>query len=317
MKPGLIVAIVFTCLGLALVIGAAAYTRFDFSNIGAQKTESVSYDIDGEFTSVEIDTELADVTLLKSEDGACRLVCDESEKLKYKTEISDGVLRITQNDGRVFFERWGTWGEKLTATLYLPGDDYDSLKIDAGTGDVSVPGNFFFGSAEITVSTGDLDFAASVSGGVTLKSSTGEINVGSVKAGSVKISLSTGRLSVGAVECDGDITVDGSTGSKSFEGTRCAGFSVTGSTGRIELKDVVASSSIEIRNSTGSVRLEKSDSPDINVKTTTGSVSGTLLTPKTFNTRTSTGSVRVPESSSGGKCSVETTTGSIRIEIAE
>ena len=42
-----------------------------------------------------------------------------------------------------------------------------------------------------------------------------------------------------------------------------------------------------------------------------------LLSPKIFFTETSTGKVQVPRSLSGGECGITTSTGDIKLEIAE
>ena len=53
----------------------------------------------------------------------------------------------------------------------------------------------------------------------------------------------------------------------------------------------------------------------IPVKTSTGDVTGNLRTEKVFVTKTSTGDVRVPNTASGGKCTITTSTGDIRITV--
>ena len=70
-----------------------------------------------------------------------------------------------------------------------------------------------------------------------------------------------------------------------------------------------------VDRSTGDVRFDHCDAASIFVETDTGDVSGTLLTAKRFVTETSTGNVRVPQSDSGGKCEIHTTTGDITIAI--
>ena len=71
----------------------------------------------------------------------------------------------------------------------------------------------------------------------------------------------------------------------------------------------------DIKCTTGSVHFDHSDASDIKVKTTTGGVKGTLLSDKIFFTKSSTGSINVPKSTTGGTCDLETTTGSIKIDI--
>jgi len=64
------------------------------------------------------------------------------------------------------------------------------------------------------------------------------------------------------------------------------------------------------------VRLNTCDAESILIKTSTSDVTGTLRSEKVFLVKTSTGKVDVPESGSGGKCEITTSTGDIRIELA-
>ena len=59
-----------------------------------------------------------------------------------------------------------------------------------------------------------------------------------------------------------------------------------------------------------------SDAPEISVETNTGDVTGTLLTPKTFEADTDTGKVKLPQSEPGGRCRLKSDTGDFVIGIA-
>ena len=63
------------------------------------------------------------------------------------------------------------------------------------------------------------------------------------------------------------------------------------------------------------MRLEDCDAGELLISTDTGDVHGTLLTEKIFLVRSSTGEIHVPETVSGGKCKITTSTGDIHIEI--
>ena len=58
------------------------------------------------------------------------------------------------------------------------------------------------------------------------------------------------------------------------------------------------------------------DTGEICIRTGTGSVTGSLLSGKTFITGTTTGSIKVPKNDdNGGRCQISTTTGSIKITV--
>ncbi|MCR5092408.1 MAG: DUF4097 domain-containing protein [Lachnospiraceae bacterium] len=86
-------------------------------------------------------------------------------------------------------------------------------------------------------------------------------------------------------------------------------------TGDVIISEGFIFESMHIELNTGDVRFEGCDAGTIFVETNTGSVTGTLLTDKVFSTDTNLGDIDVPESTTGGKCRITTTTGDIRISI--
>ena len=85
----------------------------------------------------------------------------------------------------------------------------------------------------------------------------------------------------------------------------------------MELTDVIAEKDLFVKNTSGSVNLDGCDAGGISIETTSGAVKGTLLTDKIFMASSSSGRVEIPRSNLGGDCEITTTSGSIRIEIAE
>ena len=52
------------------------------------------------------------------------------------------------------------------------------------------------------------------------------------------------------------------------------------------------------------------------MKTNTGNITGTLVTDKVFLAHTDTGRIRVPTTTTGGRCELTTDTGNILLDIA-
>ena len=129
-----------------------------------------------------------------------------------------------------------------------------------------------------------------------INTNTGDINIDRLAAEEIGLITNTGDINVNYVTTKGnmDIKTD---------------------TGNISLQDVIASDSFTINTDTGDVRFENSDAAEIHVKTSTGDVTGTLLSEKVFITKTSTGNIRVPETITGGKCEIITSTGDIEIDL--
>ena len=72
---------------------------------------------------------------------------------------------------------------------------------------------------------------------------------------------------------------------------------------------------LNIKRTTGDVIFSKFDANEIYIETDTGDVIGGLLSEKIFNIDTSTGDKIYPNSTTGGKCEVKTSTGDIIINI--
>ena len=91
---------------------------------------------------------------------------------------------------------------------------------------------------------------------------------------------------------------------------------IKSTTGDVVIKNNL-SNKLNIALTTGDVMLDNIDPEQIFVKTTTGDIEGTLLSDKIFKTKTSTGNIKVPNTSNGGLCNLETTTGDIKINIKQ
>lgn len=312
----MIIAAILLLAGLALGAVVFAKNGFDLSKLRTTVYEKKTYDVLVDFTGIEAVSKETDIALKRSETGAARVECMESDKVKYFVGVESGVLRITVDDSRSWADRIGFFTNSRTLTVYLPAESYERLMLNVGTGDVSIPGGFTFGSAYLKTSTGDVRFEAAVDEALTVLTGTGDITLSGASAGSMELSVSTGRVKLDSCACAGEISVSVSTGDVHLANVTCESFISNGTTGHLTLKNTAASGTISIERSTGDVRFEMSDAHDLVVKTTTGDVTGSLLTEKIFSAHASTGDVSVPASGSGGRCEISTTTGDIRISIA-
>ena len=130
---------------------------------------------------------------------------------------------------------------------------------------------------------------------LSVKMSTGDLSLQNLVVNEVSLSLSTGKIEL--------------------RGVHCTNLNAKTSTGDIELYNVIASQKMNIQSSTGDVELHGCDGAEIAITTSTGDVEGSLLSPKEFIIQTSTGKVDVPKSTTGGKCTIRTSTGDVEIII--
>lgn len=287
-------------LPVALLVCLLSFsTLFASCRILSQKLisadyETYTYPAEGEFTKIEIDTRVTDVTFALAEDGETRVVCEEPEELHHTVKVEDETLKIALEGTK----SWSFYTKDMTMVVYLPATEYDSLRVENRTGDISIPAGFSFEDLAIEVSTGSVEI---------------------VGASAKKMNLisSTGKISLAKVTCEGTISISVSTGKALLNDVTCKNLNSTGSTGNLELCDVVASESFSLKRSTGNIHFERCDAEAITVETSTGKVVGTLRSDKIFIAKSSTGSVNVPETISGGVCKITTSTGRIEIEIEE
>lgn len=149
-----------------------------------------------------------------------------------------------------------------------------------------------FEGSKITVYLSQKDY-----GTVSVKTATGNVKAEDLTAELVDISVTTGRINLAHIDCKNLTT--------------------NGNTGKTILKNVIVAEKLYVTRTTGGVNLDGCDASEIVIKTNTGDVTGTLLTEKVFIAHTDTGRVKVPNTTSGGRCEITTDTGNIKITIAD
>lgn len=316
-KIWLVIATVLVLIGCILLGCVMAMTQWDFSKLSTVKMETNEYEMGEDFSNIAVDTDTADITFTLSDDGKCKVVCYEASKQKHTVSVAQDTLIIGRTNEKAWYDYMAIGFKTPKITVYLPRTEYAALSVKESTGDITVPKDFRFERANITLSTGDIGFYASVSGLVNMKSSTGKVLVENAAAGALDISTSTGSVTMGGVTCEGDIKVEVTTGKVAVTDTQCKNLTSEGDTGDITLQNVIATGKLDIERSTGDVTFAGADAGEIEVETDTGDVTGSLLTDKVFVTETDTGRVDVPKTVTGGKCEISTDTGNIKITIAD
>ncbi len=315
-KAWLIVAASLVCSGLIAFAIVMSINHWDFTKLDTSKYETNNYEITDNFNSISINTDTASIQFVPSNDGICRVTCVEQEKMKHSVTVKDDTLVIEILDTRKWYEHISFFSFKSAKiTISLPESEYASLVIKESTGNIEIPKDYKFKSIDISASTGDIKSCASASELIKIKTSTGDICVENVSTGSLDLSVSTGKVTVSDVRCEGDVTVGVSTGKAYLTNVACKNVTSSGSTGDISLKNVIATESFSIKRSTGNIKFDGCDAGEIFVETDTGDVTGTLLTEKIFIPKSDTGDIKLPETTSGGKCKITTDTGDIKISI--
>lgn len=314
-KIWLVIAAPLVFVGLIMFAAVMSEYKWDFSKLSTGKYETNTYEISEEFSNLSINTDTADIIFALSDDGKCRVECYEEEKAKHSVAVQENTLVIKMIDEKSWYDYIGINFGSPKITVYLSKAEYTSLFINESTGDIKIPKNFKFEGVDISLSTGDVNFLASASKLIKIKTSTGNICVENTSAGMLDLSASTGRITVSNVICGGDANINVSTGRTNLNNIECKNLTSSGDTGGISLNNVIAAEKFSIKRSTGDVRFDGSDAAEILVETDIGDVTGTFLSEKTFFVETDIGSVDVPESITGGRCEITTDTGDIELDI--
>lgn len=307
-----------TCLVLAGCIilgGVMTMLNWDWSKLSTSKFRTNEHIISEKFRNISIDTGAASLTFVLSADGECKVECYEDEKEKHSVTVENDTLVIRLESTKAWYEYIGISFHSPKVTVYLPKAEYGALTVKEDTGDIEIPGDFHFESADLSLSTGDIRYFASASGQVKIKASTGQIRVENISAQSLDLRTTTGGITASKVSCTGDVSATVSTGTTSLNDIACKNLTSSGNTGSITLKNVVAAQQFSIKRSTGDVKLDNCDAAQLRIETDTGDVKGTLRTEKVFITQSATGTIKVPKTATGGKCEITTGTGDIKITI--
>ena len=317
-KVWFITATCLVLMGCLLFAGVMTALKWDFMKLATVNYETNTYEITEFFDSISINGDTADIIFLPAHDGKCKVVCYEKEKSKYSVTVENNTLLVKLIDKKTaynFIEHIGLNFSTPKITVYLPNMLYASLHIDEITGNIEIPKVFDFNNVDISLSTGDVAFYASGSEMVKINTTTGDIRVEYISAGALFLSVSTGDVTAENVNCEGDFILNVSTGDAILKNVKCKNLTSKGGTGDISLSNVIAAEKFSVERTTGDIKLENSDATDIFAETDTGSVRGSILSEKLFITETKTGKIIVPETTRGGKCEIETSTGDIIIDI--
>ena len=127
----MIVAASLILLGGLGFVGIMSMNHWNFNILSTSKYETNTHEIREDFSSIEVRTDTADLTLLPSEDGVCRVVCQEQKNNSHEVKVENGTLVIRLVDNRRWYEHisigWGS--SKLT--VYLPKSEYEDLNVRA------------------------------------------------------------------------------------------------------------------------------------------------------------------------------------------
>lgn len=272
-----------------------------------------THELESSFNKIKIDVSTSDIEIIKANDGKGKVVCKETKKIKHDVKVEDETLKINFNYKYRFSLFMFTPSFKVQ--VYVPSNVEYELNSTSSTGELEVGSDLVFTKVNSQITTGNLSIASNVKNEVKIKLTTGDVSLSKMSPNSINIETSTGKIELKDIGCSGDIELKSSTGSKYLENLTSKNLTNTSSTGDLKLKKVVLSEKLNSTTTTGKIKLSESDAKEVDIKTTTGDVDAEFLSDKIVYAKTSTGDVDVPKSTTGGLCSIETTTGDIKVTI--
>lgn len=314
-KISLIIASLLTGLGVIVFVITMSVYGWNFNKLDNKKYNLNTYEISNDFNNVKIDTETADITILPSLDGKCKVECYEQEKVTHTVTTENDALVINVSDNRSWLDNLFNF-KSQKVTVYLPKIEYSSISIKEVTGNVNISKNLNFNNISVSVTTGDVKNYATVSETANVETTTGDIIFENITTNNLKISTTTGNVTLKGVSCLENIDISVTSGDIEIENVTCKNFESNGTTGEAELYNLIAVNGLKVERVSGDVTFEKIEATQIIIQTNTGDIEGSILTGKEFKVKTDTGDVKIPSSVTGsGVCKIETNTGDIKITI--
>ena len=146
------------------------------------------------FSSIDIDVDVSEIKLVKSADKQYAVTCYETDKYYHKVSVENGTLKI-KSVSTLGVNLNIDWTKSPEITIYLSEDVYDSLKVSADTGNISISEDITFNKIDISCDTGNVDLidtVASVS--MDIEVDAGNIRLSQCDAPTINLGTSLGDI---------------------------------------------------------------------------------------------------------------------------
>lgn len=334
LKIALIVAAALVATGIITLTVVAVASGFDAAHLGNVGYIDTTHDVGEAFHSIEIDSDSADILVVPSTDGTCRVVFHDmdSDSIVRSVGVVDGCLTVVRQDKQPLRLSVSFTAPQLT--LYLPGDTYDELEVDSGSGRIDISVALKLNEAELEASSGAVSASQlTVAHELDAETSSGRLSLADCTAAELRAHSSSGRVTLERVSCTdadvkttsgslgitdltagGKLECESSSGAQRLEAVRCGELKLKATSGSLHADDLIASGSLAAETSSGSIRLNGCDAAELELESSSGSIRGSLLSEKVYIATSSSGSVRVPDTRSGGFCRIRTSSGAIHFD---
>ncbi len=200
MKKAIIIGCICFFIGVILLGTSVVMVGFNLSELVASNSlTQTTYIIEDKVERVVVDGLACDITIMPSSNKTCKIVSYDGKNLANSFVLNNGTLSIGQTDSRKWYE-YITLNFGTSIKLYLPAGSYESLFVTTGSGDVTVSPLLAFDSVKIESKSGEVDFKASVSEDLTIKTSSGDIDATWKSTKFVDLISKSGKIEVDGFE---------------------------------------------------------------------------------------------------------------------
>lgn len=295
-KKWAIIGFVCLLLGAIILLATFASAGFDIEKLYSRQLITTLYEFEDDFDKIHISVLTSDVTFARAGDGKTKIEVREIEKIPHTVSVDENTLEITDKDMRKWVDRLNFADAKVSITVYLPKDAYESADVLTRTGDINIVPGFSFGSLQANTSTG-------------------KIVVTGVQAETMIALGTTGKIMITDAVVQKELVSMMTTGDIDICRAQSQYLDIASTTGDVMLTDVEIKDLMSVKVTTGDISFRRCDAGEAYLKATTGDIEGVFLTEKRFEAKATTGHVSVPSTQSGGLCQATTTTGHIDISI--
>ena len=252
-------------IGLALVLIAGGAILFsvmmtllgwDFTRLDTRKFEQESITKEADIQKISIKAGTADVRITESTDGKFHVDFNVLKSSKREVTVDGDTLTISYTEDR----KWNDFIFTLKSpkiTVAVPGKQYELLKVNSSTGNLTLESGFMFDTVDIIVSTSEVSIGELKSTDVSIRTSTGDVTINGLTADTVTIKGSTSDIELKTLTIGKSISIETSTGDVDCFFTHDVNVDAKASTGRVKTDSSQSGVPCKIRTSTGDITVKK------------------------------------------------------------
>ena len=271
MRKGVKISLCLVLSGMMLIGMGGAMMGFDLTKLDTATYIERNEIVNEPFTEVVIDCDAADVTVLPSPDGVCRVESKVNQDFDYSMTVEDGKLRICYEAG-VWYRHLHVHLVKTYITVYLPEKQYKGLKIDLISGDVVVK-DLQIEKSEIETISGDVKVNDWNGDLLDIETTSGDVELKNCSTDTLSVETVSGDIEIEDLVAKGAITLDCTSGDIEFSRMDGADLRIETVSGDVE-GSLLSNKHFIAKSTSGDIDIPDSDSSagKCIAKTTSGDI---------------------------------------------